>query len=236
MAEKITKPELVVLIRHGESFTNAARKNNVYFPDEESANQIKRIRDHDIPLTEIGHGQAVAIGPYLKNRFGIFDVVYNSGYLRTEQTQDGAMSAYTEQELKQTKFRTSHLLAERSRGYTYSMTTDEVDRHFPYLKEHFEVFGPFYAEPPGGESLKKKCDDVYMFNGMMFRHRAGLKTAIFMHGGTIRAERYNLEGWTVKEFEEDVKKGSAENASITVYQYNQKTSRLELIEYNTVVW
>jgi 2,3-bisphosphoglycerate-dependent phosphoglycerate mutase len=166
------RPSLLVLVRHGESAMNAAKKENVYLSDDGSAGLLKGVPDHKIPLTLDGLLQAEITGRALRERFGSFDAVYDSGYLRTQQTREKLLIAYPPDELRATKIRESHLLRERERGYTFNMTTEEVDRHFPWLKEYFQTFGYFYSRPPGGQSQADVCDQVYQFLGVLFAHRA----------------------------------------------------------------
>ena len=134
------------------------------------------------------------------------------------------------------KLRTSDLIRERDTGFTYDMTTDEVDRYFPWLKAYWREFGYFYARPPGGESQSDVCERVYRFVGNLFSMRAGNKVLVVTHGGTARAFRYNLEKWTGKMYVEKMEEARLENCGLVVYQYNPETGRLELKEHGTTYW
>ena len=236
MAQVIERPALLVIVRHAESERNAAKKGNVYFPDEESAACVKGVPDHETSITPKGVMQAWITGRHICRRFGVFDVVYDSGYLRTEQTRNEILKAYTSQELAEMKLRISDSIRERDTGYTYDMTTEEAHRHFPWIKEYFKEFGYFYARPPGGESQSDVCERVYRFIGNLFSVRAGKKVLVVTHGGTARAFRYNLEKWTGKTYVEKLEEASLKNCGLIVYRYNPDTGRLELQEHGTTFW
>lgn len=98
MQPVIERPSLLVIVRHAESERNAIKKGNVYFPDEESVACVKGIPDHETSITQRGIMQALITGRHIRRRFGTFDVVYDSGYLRTEQTRNHILRAYTDEE------------------------------------------------------------------------------------------------------------------------------------------
>src|SRR3989338_3190913 len=103
----LNRPELVVIIRHAESLRNAAKKKAVYFADEAARACIKGIPDHKISITKEGWPQAEKTGVGLCADFGVPDYVYDSGYVRTIETREGALRAYTADELRQIKIRHS---------------------------------------------------------------------------------------------------------------------------------
>ena len=91
------RPSLLVLVRHGESARNVAKKGPVFFPDDESRRSVRGIPDHRISLTPEGHRQARATGVALAERFGSFDAIYHSGYSRTIETAAGLLSGFPEE-------------------------------------------------------------------------------------------------------------------------------------------
>ncbi len=82
----ICRPQQLILIRHGESTRNEAKKGRTYFADEEARAKIRGIPDHKISLTENGIMQAKETGKYLAARFSAPDYVYHSGYERDSQS------------------------------------------------------------------------------------------------------------------------------------------------------
>ncbi len=117
------RPALIVLVRHGQSARNVAKKANRFFLDDESRKAVQGIADWQVPLTDEGHRQAFETGLALGGRFGTFDYVYHSGYRRTEETAAGILRAYPENDRAAMAVRANPFIRERDNGYTYDMTT-----------------------------------------------------------------------------------------------------------------
>lgn len=228
LAKKAQRPEILVLVRHGKSLSNEIKGRNIYLPDGEVAELLQDIPDQEIPLVEEGIKQAREAGILIREKFGIFDIVYHSNYLRTIQTQEEILRAYNKKEIAKMKLRDDATLRERDPGYHYFMTAEEVDSLFPKYRAYWKAFGYFYARPPGGESQADVCDRVHRFIGEhLFRIRVGKKVLIVTHGGTIRAFRYNLEKWDANRYEKEAKT-PLPNCGLIIYKFNPKTKRLEL--------
>ncbi|MCU0678883.1 MAG: histidine phosphatase family protein [Planctomycetes bacterium] len=230
------RPSLLVIVRHAESERNVAKKGNLYFADEEARQIIKGIPDYKISLTPAGIIQARLTGPQIRKKFGIFDYIYHSGYNRTIQTMEEILQAYTEEEIAKMKIRMNPFIYERHSGYTYDMTTEEVNRYFPWLDDYWNTFGGFFSQPPGGESLAQVVERVYIFTNMLFRDRCGQKVLVITHGGTLRCIRFILERWDFDRVKSWPAGQSPRNSSVTTYEYDQATQRLELAEYNSVFY
>jgi len=230
------RPLQLVLIRHAESVRNKVKKGTTYFADEEARKTVKGIPDNKIPLTDEGVIQAQKTGVYLKKRFGTPDYFYHSGYLRTIQTLDAILGAFSKEEQARINVRMNQFTRERDPGYAYDMTTEEAEAAFPWLHDHWNTFGGFFARPPGGESLSDVSQRVYAFLNTLFRDRAGKKVWAVIHGGTLRAFRFILEHWTYDQALKWPEGNSPENCSITVYEFSKSEQRLVLGEYNTVCW
>src|SRR5262245_48063056 len=147
------RPSLLVLVRHGESERGVAQKGNTYFIDEESRRSVRGVPDHKIPLTATGVHQAEVTGRLVRERFGQFHYAYHSGYLRTVDTTDCILRAYSDEERAAIEVRHSLFIRERDSGHAYDMTTAEADAAFPWLRDYWETTGSLFAHPPGGESL-----------------------------------------------------------------------------------
>lgn len=230
------RPHRIVLVRHGESERNVAKKGNVYFLDDESRRAVRGIPDHKIPLTKCGKRQAEQTGEALRSTYGIFDYVYHSGYLRTVDTAAGLLSAYTEEERKRMKVRHNLFIRERDPGHAYDMTTAEAEAAFPYLREYWHTMGGFFAHPPGGESMAQVCERVYLFLNMLFRDRCGKSVLVVTHGGTLRAFRFLLERWDYDEAVQNFRKDPPKNCSVTTYEFDKEQQYLVLRDYNHVYW
>jgi broad specificity phosphatase PhoE len=230
----MNRPSTLVLVRHAESERNRAKMGKTYFADEEARREVKGIPDHNICLTLEGQAHAIKTGAYLKEHFGTFDYAYHSGYLRTVQTLEGLLASYTKKEVASLKVRQNPFIRERDPGYTYEMTEREAETNFPWLKEHWDTFGGFFAQPIGGESLAQVAQRVYLFLNMLFRDRAGKKILVVTHGGTIRCFRFILEHWSYERALHWPPGQTPANCGITWYEYDGRQQRLILKEYNTL--
>jgi 2,3-bisphosphoglycerate-dependent phosphoglycerate mutase len=234
--ELVTRPSLLVLVRHAESARNVAKKGNTFFLDDESRKAVQGVADHRVPITDEGRRQAVVTGQAIRADLGSFDYVYHSGYRRTQETAEHILAAYTAEERARMRVRHHLFLRERDAGWTYDMTTDEAEAAFPWLQGYWDTFGRFFARPPGGESLAEVAERVYLFLGMLFRDRPGQRILVVSHGGTLRVFRYLLERWTHDEFLERWESEPVPNCAVTVYGHDEGGQRLALRALNAVHW
>ncbi len=234
----MNRPSLLVIVRHAESKRNEIKDKagSIYFVDDESRAPVKGIPDHKIEITDLGHRQARETGVALRQKFGIFDYAYHSGYLRTEQTLSRLMAIHALEEKSRTKIRQNLFIRERDPGYGYDMTKEEAQKNFPWHQEYWKTFGGFFAQPPGGESLAQVAERVYLFLNMLFRDRAGKKVLVVTHGGTLRCFRFLLEHWTYDQALRWKEGERPENCGVTTYRYSGAEKRLVLEKYNEVFW
>jgi len=232
----VRRPALLVLVRHAESARNQAKKGSVYFADDAARRVVRGTADHLMELTPDGHEQAVQTGVAVRERFGVFDYVYTSGYARADQTADGLLAAYTEDERARTNVRMNLFVRERDPGFAYDMTEAEAAAAFPWLEEYWRTFGGFFSRPPGGESLADVVSRVHTFLNTLFRDRAGQKILVVTHGGTIRCFRFALERWNYQQAAKWPEGQAPANCGVTTYRCAPSGDRLELEEYNRVYW
>jgi broad specificity phosphatase PhoE len=236
MADAAHRPALLVLVRHGQSQRNIVKKQNRFYLDDESRKAVKGVPDHLIELTDEGRRQARETGVVVRQTYGTFDYVVHSGYARTVQTLDEMLQAYTAEERARMPVRHHLFVRERDGGHAYDMTDAEAQAAFPWLQEYWNTFGPFFARPPGGESLAEVCERVYAFLQKLTRMMAGKRVLVVSHGGTIWCFRYVLERWTYEEAERRFMAESVGNCSVTSYRFNAGSGRLELDEPCRVHW
>ena len=227
-ARDTRRPALLILVRHGESARNVAKKHNRFFLDDESRKAVQGIADWQVPLTDTGHRQSADTGRVLRERFGAFDHVYHSGYRRTEETATGILSAYSEAERAAMRVHANPFIRERDNGYTYDMTTAEAENAFPWLQGYWDTAGPWFGRPPGGESLADVAERVYLFLNMLFRDRAGCRVLVVTHGGTMRAFRFVLDRWTFADVPTLLDRYRTPNCGVTTYWYDPAAGRLRL--------
>jgi broad specificity phosphatase PhoE len=232
----VQRPALLVIVRHAESARNQAKKGSVYFADDAARRIVRGTPDHLVELTEDGHKQALETGIAVRERFGVFDYVYTSGYLRTDQTAEGILAAYTDAERERMNVRMNLFIRERDSGFAYDMTEAEAEAAFPWLSEYWQTFGGFMARPPGGESLADVVARVHTFLNTLFRDRAGQKIMVVTHGGTIRCLRFALERWNYEQAQKWPPGQAPANCGVTAYRCAESGDRMELEDYNTVYW
>ena len=226
----MTLPESLVLVRHAESERNMARRVGVFLADDAARAEMGGRPDHLVLLTERGRAQAEAAGRMIRARVGDVDAAYDSGYVRTAETLTGILAAWPEG--GRPPRATDLALRERDIGYTWNMTAGEARASFPWLQHYWDTAGPFFAKPPGGESVAEVCVRVRAFLDRLRREHGGRRVLAVTHGRTIAALRCVIEGWDVARTEAYLNGPSARNASVTVY--DRAGDALALREYDVV--
>lgn len=232
----MNRPALLVLVRHGESERNIAKRQNRFYLNDEARKAVKGIPDHRISLTDEGRRQAAVTGRAIRDAFGAFDYVIHSGYARTAETAAAILAAYPAEERRQMHVRHHLFIRERDGGHAYDMTDAEATAAFPWLQEYWNTVGPFFARPPGGESLAQVCERVYAFLQKMARTMAGRRVLVVTHGGTLWCFRYVLERWTYEEAESRFRTEAILNCSVTSYRYDEGARRLVLEQAGQTFW
>ncbi len=233
--KSIGYPRQLIFIRHAESERNRAKQGRLYFADDKARKTVRGVPDDKTSITDSGILHARKTGIYLHERFGVPDRAYHSGYLRTVQTLDEAFGVFSESERSKIDIQMNPFIRERDPGYTYDMTDSEVEQNFPWLHEHIETFGGFFYRPPGGESLADVVNRVNVFLNTTLQDVGGKKVWVSIHGGTLGAVRFLLEGWSYDRVRNWPVGEKPENCSITVYNFDEVEKRLTLQECNTVV-
>lgn len=216
---QIGLPGTLILVRHGRTPRNEAKKGDIFFKDAAARDAVRGMSDRLTPLTEAGADQAIRTGVAFRDRFGVPDEIIHSGYLRTEHTGLHLLQAYTPEERARISFRRDERIRERQLGWTYDMTEDEVRQHFPWFEEHRKTFGPYDTVPPGGECLATLVDRVGPFYQDLRRGPAGRFTVAVSHGNTIRGIRSHVEGLTPDQM---IKMRWPPNCGIVVYTFDER--------------
>lgn len=221
-------PRLLVLLRHAESARQAAKQNRPFYPDEEARRPVAGTPDHLIPLTDLGRRQAAEAGLALRAKFGVFDRIYVSPYLRAQDTLHGILGAYSTSERRGIEVAEDLLLRERDTGYGHDMTEGEAAAAFPWLQAYWRSAGPLYAQPPGGESLAQVVVRVGQFYERLLREAADARVLIVAHGGSLRCLRFLIERWSPTEMERQLASEPMENCSATWYEPDPVSGTLVL--------
>jgi broad specificity phosphatase PhoE len=232
-----SKPQQIVLVRHGQSFLNEARaRSPVFFNDPEHRDRFASLPEHKVGLTELGARQARETGRALKQLEYTFDVAYDSGYRRTIDTLDHILEAYSPALRSQIRRKHDMMFREREGGYSYGMTRPEFDEYFPWFQKYWDTTGPVFARPFGGESIADTLNRVTIAKGRMFEECAGQRVLFVTHGRILALMRTLLEDWTPDELERLMAGHPVKNCGVTVYNFSEAHEKYELAEYNTCHW
>ena len=184
-------PARLWIVRHGESAGNvardAARAAGLGVIDIET-------RDVDVPLSQLGHRQAAALGRWFASSAEDDrpEVVLVSPYVRARQTAKAICEAGGSGEAARQPI-VDERLREREFGMWDRLTTAGVAKKYPEQAEHRARLGKFYHRPPGGESwadvilrLRSALDTVSL-------HYADRRVLIVCHQVVVLCLRYILE-------------------------------------------
>ena len=184
-------PQKLWIVRHGQSAGNVAR-------DAAHAAGLAMIdiahRDVDVPLSELGHQQARALGEWFSSlpEDEKPEIVLSSPYVRARQTaravcEAGGVVGEARPPIVDERLR------EREFGIFDRLTTAGINEKYPELAEHRALLGKFYHRAPGGESwadvilrLRSALDTVSL-------HHADRRVLIVCHQVVVLCMRYILE-------------------------------------------
>jgi broad specificity phosphatase PhoE len=205
------------IVRHGQSAGNVAR-------DAADAAGLGSIdidmRDVDVPLSELGHRQADALGRWFASlpEAERPEVVLVSPYTRARQTakaicQAGGVTDAARQPIVDERLR------EREFGLWDRLTTAGVREKYPDQAEQRTLLGKFYHRPPGGESwadvilrLRSALDTVSL-------HHADRRVLIVCHQVVVLCLRYILEEMDEARILEIDKAGDVVNCGVCEYEF-----------------
>jgi broad specificity phosphatase PhoE len=199
-------PDFLYIVRHGESAGNVAR--DAALEAGESVIDLD-IRDVDVPLSELGERQAIALGKWFQSLppEDRPNVVLTSPYLRARHTA-GLI-------VKTAGFR------EKEFGILDRLTHIGVREQFPEQAEHRRLLGKFYHRPPGGESW---CDVILRLRSateMITRDYRGQRVLIVCHAVVVLCMRYILEHLSETEVLAIDKKAEIANCAVTLYEHDE---------------
>jgi probable phosphoglycerate mutase len=228
-------PDTLWIVRHGESAGNvalaAALEAQLHLIDIE-------LRDCDVPLSELGHDQAIALGAW----FGQLpanerpEVIICSPYIRAQQTAqlllEGAgidrndLTMVVDERLREKEF-----------GVLDRLTSFGIAEHYPEQAEFRRILGKFYHRPPGGESW---CDVILRLRSLVdtvSREYSGERVMFVCHSVVVLCLRYLLEQMTEEQILEIDRTDAIANCSVTKYRFDQDTEKrgtLQLEMFNFV--
>ncbi|KAH7156990.1 histidine phosphatase superfamily [Dactylonectria macrodidyma] len=157
----MTKPRLIILIRHGQSEGNKNKDIHQSIPD------------HRVKLTPEGWNQAHDAGRRLRKLLRPDDTlqIFTSPYRRTRETTEGILSTLTSDEPDPSPFRRSNIkvyeeprLREQDFG-NFQPCSAEMERMWQERAD----YGHFFYRIPNGESAADAYDRISGFNESLWR-------------------------------------------------------------------
>ncbi|RNE56652.1 histidine phosphatase family protein [Cryobacterium tepidiphilum] len=218
----------LLLVRHGESSANVAAT-----AAERTGAEVIDLshRDADVPLTDTGQSQAVAVGDWLRSlpddRFPTS--VLSSPYRRAASTAQIAL----ENQRVALPVQTDERLRDRELGIIDGLTTTGVETRLPQEAARRRHLGKFYYRPPGGESWA----DVALRVRSLFRdvdHPAyGERMLVVSHDAVITLVRYLCEHLTETDVLALARATPLLNASVSILDRRDDGS-WAVSDYNSV--
>lgn len=226
-------PERLWIVRHGQSAGNVARERAV----AAGLGTIDiAVRDVDVPLSDLGHAQATALGDWfaaLPERERP-EVVLSSPYLRARQTaraifEAGGVAAERRLPIIDERLR------EREFGIFDRLTKTGIREKYPEHAEHRALLGKFYHRAPGGESWADVILRLRSALDTMSLHHADRRVLIVCHQVVVLCLRYILEALDEAAILAIDKEGAVLNCGICEYAFEPDDAALcvpKLVRYN----
>lgn len=226
-------PEKLWIVRHGQSAGNVARD----LADAAGHGVIDiDVRDVDVPLSDLGHRQAGALGHWFAALPGSErpEVVLSSPYVRARQTAKAICETGGVADEAKTPV-VDERLREREFGLWDRLTTAGVRAKYPEQADQRALLGKFYHRPPGGESwadvilrLRSALDTVSL-------HYADRRVLIVCHQVVVLCLRYILEEMDEAKILAIDKEGDVVNCGVLEYDFLPDDAKLcapALVRYN----
>lgn len=186
----------------------------------------------DVPLSEAGIGQSIALGGWFQSQAEKPTVIISSPYLRARETAR-IIAETISFENPQILF--DERLRERELGIFDRLTKLGATAKYPEESQKRELVGKFYYRPPGGENW---ADVALRIRGVwrdLRENFAGAKILIVTHEVVVRVFRYVLENLSEAEIMAIDRAGDVENCAVTSYIFEAQTKRFVLREDNFCV-
>ena len=235
MSQEQKWPDVIWIVRHGESAGNVARD-----AAERAGHPVIDIatRDVDVPLSRLGERQAVALGRW----FGKMSagerptIVLTSPYVRARETADLLLEA-AKIDPGEITFFSDERLREKEFGILDRLTKIGIRSKHPEQAEIRLTLGKFYHRPPGGESW---CDVILRLRNIIdtltreYRHE---RVLIMAHSVVVLCFRYLLERLTEEQILTIDREQDVANCAVTTYEFDPTIGRkgkLALRRFNFV--
>jgi broad specificity phosphatase PhoE len=211
-------PEMLWVVRHGQSAGNVAR--DLAEAQGDAVIDIAH-RDIDTPLSALGEEQSIALCRW----FGALpagqqpQVILCSPYVRA---LDSARLLLEAAGLARDKvvFRVDERLRDKEFGILDRLTRHGIEARHPELATQFSHVGKFYFRPPGGESW---CDVILRLRSlveMISREHSGERVLIVAHQVIVNCMRYLIESLDEQTILALDREGDVPNCGVTSYVFD----------------
>jgi broad specificity phosphatase PhoE len=218
--------EWLGIVRHGESTGNVAAGLA-----ETAGSELIDIpeRDADVPLSQTGREQAVAVGRWLTGLPADQrpEAVVVSPYLRTVQTAELALDGLDLPMVRDERLR------DRELGVLDLLTSHGVRIRLAGEAARRQRLGKFYYRPPSGESWADVALRLRSLLGDLRRDHADGRVLLVGHEAVIFLLRYLVENLTEAELTEIAHDTSIANCSISSWRRGSDGS-LSLVDFNRI--
>lgn len=193
----MTLPLDLVLVRHGQSEGNAAKRLSEAGDHSAYTEAFRQRHSGSYRLTNLGCDQAARAGHWISSNFcgdyG-FDRCYTSEYIRAKET--AALL-----NLRGAEWLTDPYLTERDWGEIDIAPEHERQERFGKALQMREI-EPFFWCPPNGESFMTLCLRIDRVLDTLHRECSDKRVIIVCHGEVMRAFQVRLERLSQQRFRE----------------------------------
>jgi broad specificity phosphatase PhoE len=210
-------PDRLWLVRHGQSQGNVARD-----VAREAGSKVIELdlRDVDVPLSDLGHRQAEAVGRWFASlpEDQRPEVIISSPYIRAKQTAQaicevGGLAGGAKPTILDERLR------EREFGVFDGLTTLGIREKFPEEAAHRTKMGKFYHRPPGGESWADVILRLRSVLNTINLHYADRRVLVVCHQVVVLCMRYILEELTEGQILAVDKLAEVLNCGVCAYDF-----------------
>lgn len=212
-------PDRLWLVRHGQSQGNVAR--DVAREGNHSVIKLD-LRDVDVPLSELGHRQAEAVGHWFASlpEDQRPEVILSSPYIRAKQTaqaicEAGGLAGGAKPTILDERLR------EREFGVFDGLTTRGIREKYPEEAAHRAKMGKFYHRPPGGESWADVILRLRSVLNTINLHYADRRVLVVCHQVVVLCMRYILEELTEGQILAVDKQAEFLNCGVCAYDFEE---------------
>ncbi len=223
MGEEQKWPDVIWIVRHGESAGNVARD-----AAEAAGHPVidLAVRDVDVPLSLLGERQAVALGRWFAQMPDDEkpSVVLTSPYVRARTTTELVLSE-AGIDLAEVSLTVDERLREKEFGVLDRLTKRGIMMKYPEQAEIRAVLGKFYHRAPGGESW---CDVILRLRNIVdtiTREHRRERVLIVAHSVVVLCFRYLLERMTEEQILAVDRDRDVANCSVTSYRFDHDLGR-----------